>query len=286
MDERPRFDELQLLIIGLGLMGSSLALATKGRFGRVTGFDLDPETRQLAVEQNIVDHCFEDIKEAISAADVICLSVPVDRIIEILDNLPDLVPPKKDIVVFDLGSTKADIVKKMNKMPGNIHTIGAHPICGKEKLGIRNADRTLYYGAPFLLTRTDGTDQLTLDVIEHIIEALRVKASFIDPDKHDEVLGIVSHVPYLIAGALVMSTPSSVKDYFGPGYRSASRLAGTEASMMLPVVLSNKENILSSLENLVDELNILISMISEMDKSELQQYMLKVNEIYRELMGQ
>lgn len=268
----------------MGLMGGSLALALKGRFAKVTGFDIDPETRRIAEEQNIVEKATSNIEEALARADVICLATPVDNILQLLEELPVMIPSGKEVVVFDLGSTKTDIIKKMDGLPTNFHPIGGHPICGKEKLSIRNADRTLYYGAPFLLTRTKNSDEIAVRVVEEICAVLGADVKYLRPVEHDEILGIVSHVPYLLAGALVSATPESVKKYFGPGYRSASRLAGTDASMMGPVILSNQEPILANLERIVDELNTLIAVISDGDREELRQYLSNVNQIFNSLM--
>lgn len=275
--------ESELLIIGLGLMGGSLALGLKGRFRNIIGYDNDSDVLRIAKEQEIVDRVNQNLDEAVLNADVICLATPVDVIIELIEILPFLVPQGKEIVVFDLGSTKEEIVKKMSKLPPNFKAVGAHPICGKEKLGLRNADRTLYYGAPFIVSPTENTNENALSMILELIEILGAKQKVVDSKLHDEILGTISHIPFLLAGALVLTTPDSVKGYFGPGYRSASRLAATDARMMLPILLSNRENVLINLEKIVDELNLLVSILSANDKEVLSETLEKINDIYSKL---
>lgn len=284
MSERRPLSEMELTIIGLGLMGGSLALALNGKMKRVTGYDRDPETRRIASEQNIVEKACETLEEALDTADVVCLATPVDRILELLELLPKLIQKDKEVIVFDLGSTKVDVVKQMDRLPANIHAVGGHPICGKEKLSIKNAERTLYYGAPFLITLSKRSTSLAMNVVEDICTALGAEQRTLTADAHDEILGIVSHVPFLLSGSLAASTPENVKNYIGPGYRSTSRLAGTDASMMTPVILSNRENVLSYLEKIVDELNTLIAVISDGDKNELRDHLTRINQIYASLM--
>jgi len=280
-----RILDSELFIVGLGLMGGSLALALKGRFKKISGFDTNPETVRIASEQKIVDKICSSFEEGVESADIICLATPVDTIIELLDTLHEVETAKREIFLFDIGSTKVDIIKKMDALPRNFHTVGTHPICGKEKLGLQNADRTLYYGAPFLVSPSKSTDQTILDIIREIVTIIGADLKMIDADFHDQALAIVSHIPFLLSSALVLSTPDTVKEYLGPGFLSSSRLAATNSRMMLPVLLSNRENVLENLEKIVDELNLLISLIAENDVEELRSNLEKVNEIYSRLMS-
>jgi len=277
--------ESELFIVGLGLMGGSLALALKGRFNKITGFDCDHETVRIAKEQKIIDQAYTTFEEGVESADLICLAAPVDTIVEFLETLKQINTNKREIFLFDIGSTKVEIIHKMDGLPNNFHAVGTHPICGKEKLGLLNADRTLYYGSPFLVTACSSTNEELLDVIREIVMVIGADYKNIEAEFHDQALAIVSHVPYLLSSALVLSTPDAVKEFLGPGFLSASRLAATSPRMMLPVLLSNRENILENLEKIVDELNLLISLIAENDVVELGSNLDRVKEIYIKLLS-
>ena len=142
----------------------------------------------------------------------------------------------------------------MSRLPERFDPIGGHPICGKEKLSLANAERTLYYAAPFLLTPLERTSTRALSAAGQIIEALGAKAKILDATEHDQILASTSHLPYLLSSALALAMPPDVSAFIGPGFKSVSRLAGTSSSMMLGVLQSNRENVLSSLSGLQNQL--------------------------------
>ncbi len=273
----------KIAIIGLGLMGGSLALALRGKCSAIYGIDPDPNTRQLAISQNIVDQVFEDPAEIISQADVIVLAAPVLAIFSILSTLPEIMP--NSCIVMDLGSTKVEIVRKMEELPARFDPIGGHPICGKERLSLENADRTLYYAAPFLVTPIGRTTKKALSAITQIIDAIGAKLDILDATEHDRILALTSHLPYLLSSVLALTTPGSVAPYIGPGFRSASRLAGTSTSMMLGVILSNRENLLVALENIQDELAVITSALADKDAEALNSTLQAAQAAYIKIIG-
>jgi prephenate dehydrogenase len=188
-------------------------------------------------------------------------------------------------IVLDLGSSKRAIVEKMALLPKRFDPIGGHPICGKEKLGLDQAERTLYYAAPFLLTPLPRTTVRARSAAEQIIEVLGAKGKVLDPAEHDRILASTSHLPFLLSSALALATPQDVATFIGPGFRSASRLAGTPSSMMLGVIHTNRENILASLEALQDELALLASAIAEGDLETLSATLDAARQKYHELIS-
>src|SRR5690349_13383101 len=164
----------RIAIIGLGLMGGSLALALRGKCAVLYGVDPQPSTLELGLDQKIVDHAENDLAKLPPDIDLIVLSAPVPAILELLGKLP--VRVSSSCVVIDLGSTKRSIVDAMAKLPERFDPIGGHPICGKEKLSLANAERTLYYAAPFLLTPLKRTSKRARSAAEQIIEAIGAKA--------------------------------------------------------------------------------------------------------------
>jgi prephenate dehydrogenase len=273
--------DAKIAIVGLGLMGGSLALALKGKCAAIYGIARDPATRELALRQNIVDEADGDPAKLLPQADIVILSTPVPVILDFLEQLPNLTP--NPCIVIDLGSTKHAIVEKMAALPERFDPIGGHPICGKEKLGLEQAERTLYYAAPFLLTPLPRTTERAKAAAWQIIETLGSKGSILDPIEHDRILASTSHLPFLLSSVLALVTPPDVAPYIGPGFRSASRLAGTPASMMLGIVQTNRENLLASLNAVQDEIALLIDALSNDDAQTLRQTLDSAREKYQEL---
>jgi prephenate dehydrogenase len=149
---------------------------------------------------------------------------------------------------MDLGSTKKDIVEAMSTLPECFDPIGGHPICGKEKLGLENADSELYRDAPFVITPLERTSLRARSAIKQIISAIGARLIEMDAEEHDHTLAFTSHLPFLLSSALALSTPLEYSQFIGTGFRSVSRLAGTHSSIMLGILQSNRENILNALE--------------------------------------
>jgi prephenate dehydrogenase len=275
--------QAKIAILGLGLMGGSLALALKGKCAALYGVDPSQFTRDLAIRQNIVDFVDEDPAVILPLVDLVVLAAPVQAILSLLDVLPGFTP--NPCIILDLGSSKAAIVEKMAALPERFDPIGGHPICGKERLSIENADRTLYYAAPFLLTPLQRTSDRARSACYQIISAIGAKPEILDAEQHDRILACTSHMPFLLSSALALATPQEVAQYIGPGFRSASRLAGTPASMMLGVILSNQKNILAALERLQDELALFTAAIAENDVETLNATLASAQEVYFELIG-
>ncbi|MEY2819641.1 MAG: hypothetical protein RL275_3104, partial [Chloroflexota bacterium] len=162
------------------------------------------------------------------------------------------------------------VVQGMSKLPERFDPIGGHPICGKEKLSLANAERTLYYAAPFLLTPLERTSSRALSAANQIIEALGAKGKVLDAIDHDRILASTSHLPFLISSALARTTPQDVAPFVGPGFKSTSRLAGTSSSMMLGVLQSNRENVLNALHGMQAELAQIESALSAGDFDKLE----------------
>jgi prephenate dehydrogenase len=260
--------ESKIAIIGLGLMGGSLALGLKGKCAALYGIDPHPPTLELALSQKIVDHADSDSAKFLPEVDMVILSAPVPAILTLLAQLPSFT--SKKCIVMDLGSTKKMIVESMARLPERFDPIGGHPICGKEKLSLANAERTLYYAAPFLLTPLARTTARALSAAHQIIEAVGAKAKVLDAEEHDRILASTSHLPFLLSSALALATSQEIASFVGPGFKSTSRLAGTSSSMMLGVLESNRENVLNALHNLQGQLAEIESSLSSNDFSRLE----------------
>ncbi len=269
----------KIAIIGLGLMGGSLALGLRGKCAALFGCDPHLPTLELALSQNIVDYADSDPANLLPEVDLVILSAPVPAILTLLEQLPSFTP--NPCIVMDMGSTKKLIVESMSRLPERFDPIGGHPICGKEKLSLANAERTLYYAAPFLLTPLERTSQRALSAANQIIEAIGAKATILDATEHDRILASTSHLPFLISSALVLATPQDVASFVGPGFKSTSRLAGTSSSMMLGVLQSNQENVLNALHELQSQLAEIESALSSNDFAKLESILNEAQKKYQ-----
>jgi prephenate dehydrogenase len=234
-------------ILGLGLMGGSLAMGLKGQCARLIGFDSHLATLELAVSKKIVDYAESDPARLLPQCDILILATPVTEILNLIEQLPSLMPGP--CIVMDLGSTKTDILRKMNDLPSRFDPIGGHPICGKEKLGLENADATLYQDAPFVITPLERSTLRAKSAAKQIISALRANCIAMTAEEHDRVLASTSHLPYLLSAVLAYSTPREFSSLIGPGFRSTSRLAGTPSHMMMGILQSNRDNVLNAIQN-------------------------------------
>ena len=260
--------ESKIAIIGLGLMGGSLALGLRGKCAALYGIDPHLPTLELALSQHIVDYADSDPAKFLPEVDLIILSAPVPAILTLLEKLPTYT--SKNCIVMDMGSTKKLIVDAMSRLPERFDPIGGHPICGKEKLSLANAERTLYYAAPFLLTPLERASPRALSAANQIIEAVGAKAIILDAVEHDRILASTSHLPFVLSSALALATPQDVASFVGPGFKSTSRLAGTSSSMMLGVLQSNRENVLNALHEMQKQLAEIETALSLKDYSMLE----------------
>src|SRR5262245_31038212 len=155
MEDGFKLEDSRIAILGLGLMGGSLALALKGKCAVLYGIDSDPATVELALTKKVVDEADVDPAKLLPQADLIILAIPVQGIITFIQKLPSL--RQTPCIVLDVGSTKHDVLDEMSGLPENFDPVGGHPICGKEKPGLENAEAMLYRAAPFVVTALERT---------------------------------------------------------------------------------------------------------------------------------
>ena len=275
--------ESKVAIIGLGLMGGSLALGLRGKCAALYGIDPHQPTLELAISQHIVDYADSDPAKLPPEVDLVILAAPVPSIIALIYQLPFTI--SHPCIVMDLGSTKKQIVDAMSCLPERFDPIGGHPICGKEKLSLANAERTLYYAAPFLLTPLERTSPRALSAANQIIDALGAKATVLDATEHDRILASTSHLPFLLASALALATPTDVAAFIGTGFKSTSRVAGTPSSMMLGVLQSNRKNVLNALHGLQQQLAEVESALASEDFTQLETLLNQSRSSYQTLIG-
>ncbi|HZJ22373.1 MAG TPA: prephenate dehydrogenase [Anaerolineales bacterium] len=279
-------------ILGLGLMGGSLAMRLKGQCARLIGFDSHHPTLELALSKRIIDHAdalspsllgrgVRGEGESRMKVDVLILAIPVPSILNLIQQLPSLI--SSPCIVMDIGSTKRDIIQAMSRLPENFDPIGGHPICGKEKLGLENADPNLYQNTPFVITSLTRTTKRAKSAAQQIVSASGANHIEITAEEHDSTLASTSHLPFLLSSALAHSTPQEFSPLIGPGFRSSSRLAGTPSHMMIGILKSNRDYLLNALYSFRDSLNEIESALRDEDYSQLESLLNQSRSAYHSL---
>ncbi len=268
--------EAHITIVGLGLMGGSLGLALRARgIGRqVWGVARRDAVIRRAVEMGAVDGGTLDLIDGVRGADIVVLATPVRAIIEILGRIgPHLQP---GCLVIDLGSTKTEIVRAMEQLPPGPQPVGGHPMCGKEVAGIAAAEATLYEGAIFPLVPLERTSAEALALAEALVEAVGATPILLDAERHDRLVAAISHLPYLVAATLVRAAADVAAEdplawtLAASGFRDTSRLAASDVTMMLDILITNRKPVLEMLQRYREHLECLTALLAEGDDEGLR----------------
>jgi prephenate dehydrogenase len=237
----------RVTVVGLGLMGGSLAasLSDGAACLEVTGVARRRSSIDRAITLGWVDHGTLDLREGVGVADIVVLATPVRAIINLIGQLGPWL--KEGCLLMDLGSTKWGVVAAMENMPVGVEPVGGHPMCGKEFSGLEAAEPGLYEGATFVLTPLDRTSPDARQLAHELVRAVGAHPLVLDPKRHDQLVGAVSHLPYCIAAALVQtaaevgSEDERLWELAATGFHDTSRLAASEVTMMRDILLTNHE---------------------------------------------
>ena len=268
--------ESTIAVVGLGLMGGSLAMACRhGAICReVIGVTRRSETARQALDLAAVHRATTDLAEGVGDADVIVLASPVRIIIRQLRQLATI--PLRPCLLLDLGSTKHDIVQAMAGLPPQVQPLGAHPMCGKETSGLSAADPALYRGAPWVLAPLPRTSPAALALARELATAVGARPLVMDADRHDRLVAAVSHLPYLLAVALVRASAelaevdAMVWQLAASGFRDTSRLAGSDVDMMLDILMTNRAAVGEALARASSQLSRLAKLVAAADEDGLR----------------
>lgn len=264
--------EAEVTIVGAGLMGSSLALALRGKVKGVRGVEPNPAYWDAARPH--FDHVTADLKSAVASADVVILAAPIRAILQLLDRLKPMLRP--GTLVIDLGSTKTDIVRAMNDLPENVLAVGGHPMTGKETSGPAGADGTLFEGRVFVLCPTQRSTPESVAFAQAMIKAIRARELILEAERHDAAVAAISHLPYLVSAGLVATVQHAAQSDDLPwklaatGFRDTSRLAGSDVTMMGDTVLTNRQAVLDALCLFTEQLRGIQDALQTSDEDQLR----------------
>jgi prephenate dehydrogenase len=268
------FHSAHLTVVGLGLMGGSLALALRSYAELITGVELDAESRAYALDNGIVDVATDDLRAGVAEADAVVLAAPVRVVIAMLrDRIGAYL--RSNTLLIDIGSTKQDICEVMGRLPIGVHAIGGHPMTGKEDSGVAASDPELYVNRPFVLCSTRRTTPATRLRALSLVAALRAVPIEMEAERHDRVVAAISHLPYLLSAALVATVANEAKSdpavwqLAAGGFRDTSRLAGSDLKMMSDILSTNTQAVAVLLAMFRVQMALLETMILSRDEGKL-----------------
>ena len=265
----------KITIIGVGLIGGSLARALKEKnLAKVVfGYGRDQARLKDAQKLNVIDQFSTSIEEAIAGAEIIVIATPVGTFQSILGEIEPLIT--ENVVITDVGSTKSDIVNIVHnvlKVKSNCF-IPAHPIAGKERSGFEVSDSMLFDGKKVIITPQDNNSYDSIKVIEGMWKGVGAEVDFMSSESHDNLLGMTSHLPHMLAFSLVnylVNQNPTASIYAGGGFKDFSRIASGDAIMWRDICLQNKDQIISHLKGYQSTLNDLLEAIGDENSEKLE----------------
>ena len=272
----------KIAIIGLGLIGGSLALAFKKAGFYIIGIPHRQETLEKAKQSGAIDEGSLDLK-GIADADFIFICTPISQIINELKLLVQNL--KQGAIVTDVGSTKYEIVSQAEKiMPKGTFFVGGHPMAGKEKVKFDAAEADLFSGKTFILTRSSKTSKKALDSLHDLVAQLQCKVLILDSKTHDLVVAGISHVPLAVSAALASSIADSpeaelMKKTASSGFIDSTRIASGDPDLGVDMFMTNKKSVLKSMKLFKKALTNLESLIKQGNAEDIKRYLQKAKDL-------
>ena len=245
----------RLAIIGVGLIGGSLALALKaaGAVGEVVGIGRGLANLEKALELGVVDRITRDPADGVRDADLVFLATPVLTLPEVAAAIAPHLKP--GAILTDGGSVKGSVARAIEPLlPPGVHFVPGHPIAGTEKSGAEAAFATLYRGRRCILTPTDRTDRGALELVRRVWQTAGSEVVLMDVEKHDRVLAAISHLPHMVAYSLVNAVSTydryeeNILEYSAGGFRDFTRIASSDPTMWRDIALTNRDALLEMME--------------------------------------
>lgn len=281
----------RIFVIGLGLIGGSLALCIKKAHPEATviGFDINEEQCKLAKMLGVIDQSAQRLEHGASEADIIIIATPVKVTEKILELLCEI-PLKENVIVTDTGSTKAEIVKKAACLEERgIAFIGGHPMAGSHKSGVTAAKAILFENAFYILTPENNRYEGEIRELQNWLSGTKAKFLTISPEEHDYLTGVISHFPHIIAASLVhqaektSSSQNLVTRLAAGGFRDITRIASSNPDMWRDILLHNKTVLLQLLENWQLEMGKVARLLADENGEEIYEYFLQAKHFRDEM---
>lgn len=278
-------DIKNICVIGLGLIGGSLALSLKNLNNdfKIKGFDASLDSMNIAKYRNIIDEISSRIEDAVGDADLIIIATPISKITKVASQIKDHLKP--GAIVTDVGSAKKKIVEQMEKiLPEGVVFIGGHPMAGSENEGVLSATPELFRNAFYVLTPTDKTSTQPLLTLHSLFTRMGSKVITISPHEHDQIVALISHMPHVLSANLVDfidDEQKKLKNLFklcAGGFRDMTRIAASNPKMWVDITLENKEEIINVIDGYIKYLVNFKQSLAAKDSNYIRDHYLKAKE--------
>lgn len=265
------FASARVAVVGLGLMGGSLAAALRAHDAcrEVVGVARRQSSLATAMTLRMIHRGYTDLREGVAGADLVVLCTPVGDILAKIAQIGPWLKP--GCVLLDVGSTKAEICRAMERLPEGIQPIGGHPMCGKESSGLAMAEPSLYLDKVFVLAPLARTAPEAVALAEDLVRAVGARPLYLEPERHDRIVAAISHLPYLLAVSLVLAAERLGQDddllwaLAASGFGDTSRVAASSIPMMSDILRTNRSAILEAARTAEGELARLIELLQADD---------------------
>jgi prephenate dehydrogenase len=259
-------------IIGLGLLGGSVALAVRQRMPgtAVVGYSHRAATRRRARSLGVVTETAGNLKAAAANADLVVLATPIFTFEKYFMDLSQFVP--HGCIVTDVGSTKVlPHVWAAKRLAGHIRYVGSHPVAGSEQRGVEFARDDLFDEARCILTTTPATNHDAVRTLKNFWSMLGCSVRMMNPEEHDRVFANISHLPHVMAAGLVNASDEDEMMFAGKGFLDSTRIASGPATVWTDVLLANRDNIAAGIDRAMAELSRLRAAIKGGQRREIEQ---------------
>jgi prephenate dehydrogenase len=264
----------RLSILGVGLLGGSIGLALKSASNacKIVGYGHRPQTLETALRMGAIDEIATDATEAVRQADLVILASPVGTFWQLFDKIKSSLA--NGAIVTDVGSTKRSVCRLAEQMlPAGVHFVGSHPMAGSEKRGVDAANADLFHGALCITTPTSKTDSAALREVESFWQKLGMRVTRLSPEDHDRLLAEASHLPHLLAAALIAVQSDPAFAVAGKGFFDTTRIAAGDGGLWRDIFLDNADNLRIALTKLRQELDRFESLLKPEQSEQLRAYL-------------
>lgn len=265
-------------IVGLGLIGASIALSLRGKVDEILAVDRDEEVLAIAKDRKIIDRGSTNPEEILRDADVVIFALyPGDIINYILEHKSIW---HKGQILTDVAGLKGELVSRIQSEITDVEFVGTHPMAGREVSGIKGSREELFLGSNFIITPTDRNSEEGLEVVRELANLLGVKNIFeMTPEEHDALVAYTSHIPHLLALALVGAYSPGSEKIVGRSFLDATRVANINEKLWTELFLMNKGPLSAEIDKIIGELTFFKEKLEKNDKIGLEEKMRAIKAI-------
>lgn len=283
----------QISIIGVGLIGGSLGLASKKFHPEISikGFDRNKITLEKAQNIGAIDFAAGNIAEAVWGSDIVVFAVPVRSIVSALKEAASSID--ENAIITDVGSTKSEIIDTAKNLLGIKFGsfIGGHPMTGSEVTGIDGATADLFGSCYYVLTPTKETDSKKYGKLHYFLNSLGAKVIALDYEKHDKIMSLISHLPHAVSAALVNTVGLNAEKMenltllAAGGFRDMTRIASSSPDIWVDIFSTNAKMVISAVDSFIESLNKFKAALASGDEKEIKQFLAAAKKIKANIQG-